>query len=165
MDENKRRALEVAFAQIEKQYGKGAVMKLGDPAAQMNVERARQQKNDSDNAYASLMNENDQMEIQIAEINMEKQKIFEEDSYAKKRKDEIEVESKQFQEISGLVHHRLPLALLHLVKEERTPGFVQCAKDDKQKIGKLPGIAVAAHCAGVDHLLDHHLVTLAQNQI
>ena len=30
MDENKRRALESAVAQIEKAYGKGAVMKLGD---------------------------------------------------------------------------------------------------------------------------------------
>ena len=30
--------MDAALAQIEKQYGKGAVMKLGDPAAQMNVE-------------------------------------------------------------------------------------------------------------------------------
>ncbi|MCD7819909.1 MAG: recombinase RecA [Lachnospiraceae bacterium] len=34
----KQKALEAALGQIEKQYGKGAVMKLGDPAAQMNVE-------------------------------------------------------------------------------------------------------------------------------
>ncbi len=32
------KALDAAISQIEKQYGKGAVMKLGDPAAQMNVE-------------------------------------------------------------------------------------------------------------------------------
>ena len=32
------RALDAALSQIEKQYGKGTVMKLGDPAAQMNVE-------------------------------------------------------------------------------------------------------------------------------
>ena len=39
MDKNdKLRALDAAISQIEKQYGKGAVMKLGDPAAQMNVE-------------------------------------------------------------------------------------------------------------------------------
>ena len=37
-DENKLKALEVAISQIEKQYGKGSVMKLGDPAAAMNVE-------------------------------------------------------------------------------------------------------------------------------
>ncbi len=34
----KQKALEAALGQIEKQYGKGAVMKLGDPSAQMNVE-------------------------------------------------------------------------------------------------------------------------------
>ncbi|MCD7750597.1 MAG: recombinase RecA [Lachnospiraceae bacterium] len=34
----KQKALDAALGQIEKQYGKGAVMKLGDPAAQMNVE-------------------------------------------------------------------------------------------------------------------------------
>ena len=37
-DENKLKALDAAIAQIEKQYGKGSVMKLGDPAAAMNVE-------------------------------------------------------------------------------------------------------------------------------
>lgn len=36
--EEKLRALDAAIAHIEKQYGKGAVMKLGDPASQMNVE-------------------------------------------------------------------------------------------------------------------------------
>ena len=36
--EEKLKALEAALGQIEKQFGKGAVMKLGDPAAQMNVE-------------------------------------------------------------------------------------------------------------------------------
>ncbi|MBQ7943283.1 MAG: recombinase RecA [Lachnospiraceae bacterium] len=36
--EEKLKALDAALGQIERQYGKGAVMKLGDPAAQMNVE-------------------------------------------------------------------------------------------------------------------------------
>ncbi len=36
--EEKLKALDAALGQIEKQYGKGAVMKLGDPSAQMNVE-------------------------------------------------------------------------------------------------------------------------------
>jgi recombination protein RecA len=36
--EEKLKALDAALSQIERQYGKGAVMKLGDPAAQMNVE-------------------------------------------------------------------------------------------------------------------------------
>ena len=39
MEKNdKLKALDAAISQIEKQYGKGAVMKLGDPAAQMSVE-------------------------------------------------------------------------------------------------------------------------------
>ena len=36
--EEKLKALDAALSQIERQYGKGAVMKLGDPATQMNVE-------------------------------------------------------------------------------------------------------------------------------
>lgn len=36
--EEKLKALEAALSQIERQYGKGAVMKLGDPSTQMNVE-------------------------------------------------------------------------------------------------------------------------------
>ena len=77
-------------AQIQEQI-------ISQTAAQMNVERARQQKNDSENAFASLMNESDQMEIQIAQIHTDKQKIFEEDAYAKNRKVEIEEEAKNFQ--------------------------------------------------------------------
>lgn len=37
-DDNKLKALESALAQIEKQYGKGSVMKLGDTSAHMNIE-------------------------------------------------------------------------------------------------------------------------------
>lgn len=36
--DEKLKALDAALSQIEKQYGKGTVMKLGDPSAQMNVE-------------------------------------------------------------------------------------------------------------------------------
>ena len=36
--EEKLKALDVALVQIERQFGKGAVMKLGDSKAQMNVE-------------------------------------------------------------------------------------------------------------------------------
>ena len=36
--EDKLKALDAALGQIERQFGKGAVMKLGDPSAQMNVE-------------------------------------------------------------------------------------------------------------------------------
>lgn len=36
--DDKLKALDAAISQIERQYGKGAVMKLGDPSAKMNVE-------------------------------------------------------------------------------------------------------------------------------
>lgn len=36
--EEKLKALEAAMMQVEKQFGKGAVMKLGDPASKLNVE-------------------------------------------------------------------------------------------------------------------------------
>ena len=36
--DDKLRALDAAVAQIEKQYGKGSVMKLGDNTANMNIE-------------------------------------------------------------------------------------------------------------------------------
>ena len=36
--EEKLKALDAAITQIERQFGKGSVMKLGDPSAQMNVE-------------------------------------------------------------------------------------------------------------------------------
>ena len=38
IDENRQKALESAIAQIEKNYGKGSVMKLGDKSAHMNIE-------------------------------------------------------------------------------------------------------------------------------
>ena len=36
--EEKLKALEAALAQIDKQYGKGSVMKLGDNSTNMNIE-------------------------------------------------------------------------------------------------------------------------------
>jgi recombination protein RecA len=37
-NDDKKKALDAAIAQIEKQYGKGSVMKLGDSNANMNIE-------------------------------------------------------------------------------------------------------------------------------
>ena len=82
--------LETVKAQLQEQV-------VAQSAAQMNVERAYQQKNDSDNAFTSLMNESNQMEIEIADINLKKQRIIEEDAYTKRRKAEIEEENKILQ--------------------------------------------------------------------
>ena len=38
VNEEKQKALDAAIVQIEKNFGKGAVMKLGDSSANMNVE-------------------------------------------------------------------------------------------------------------------------------
>ena len=37
-NDDKKKALDAAIAQIEKQYGKGSVMKLGDSNANMNID-------------------------------------------------------------------------------------------------------------------------------
>ena len=36
-DENKEKALELAFSQIEKQFGKGSIMRLGQEKAQKGI--------------------------------------------------------------------------------------------------------------------------------
>jgi recombination protein RecA len=38
MDDNKKKALDAALSQIERQYGKGSVMKLGDPSVMKGIE-------------------------------------------------------------------------------------------------------------------------------
>ena len=38
MEDNKRKALEQVLTQIEKQYGKGAIMKLGEDAKDISIE-------------------------------------------------------------------------------------------------------------------------------
>ena len=38
LNEEKQKALEAALGQIEKQYGKGSIMKLGEQEANMQVE-------------------------------------------------------------------------------------------------------------------------------
>ena len=38
MNEDKKKALDAALSQIERQYGKGTIMKLGEQGAHMNVE-------------------------------------------------------------------------------------------------------------------------------
>ena len=38
INDEKQKALDAALSQIEKQFGKGSVMKLGDSSASMNVE-------------------------------------------------------------------------------------------------------------------------------
>ncbi|MGN0351263.1 MAG: chromosome segregation protein SMC [Roseburia sp.] len=84
MEENK--------AQLQEQY-------LLQNTAKMNVDRATEQKNESENVYAGLQMENREIENQLLEINQNKAKIAEEIEYAKKREEEIAEESKNYQAV------------------------------------------------------------------
>ena len=67
--------------------------------AKMNVDRAATQKNESENVYAGLVAENQEIEKQLKEINDNKAKILEEIEYAKNREIQIEEDNKNFQQI------------------------------------------------------------------
>ena len=67
--------------------------------ARMNVDRANQQRTESENVFKGLRGEGVEIENQIAEINANKQKILDEIEFSKKREAEIETESKEFQKI------------------------------------------------------------------
>lgn len=41
MDADKKKALDMAMHQIEKDFGKGSIMMLGEASAKMNIEEAR----------------------------------------------------------------------------------------------------------------------------
>ncbi len=67
--------------------------------AKLNVERARQQKNESESVFTGLKAESVELDNQTSEINLGKQKIAEEEAYSKKREAEIAVEREEFQKI------------------------------------------------------------------
>ena len=67
--------------------------------AKINVDRANQQKTESENVFTGLLNENTEIENQVAEINANKQKILDEIEFSKKREAEIEEENRNFQKI------------------------------------------------------------------
>ncbi len=84
MEENK--------AKLQEQY-------ILQNTAKLNVERATQQKTESENVFAGLMLENSEIEKQLREINENKDKIAEEIEYAKKRETEIQEENAKLQKI------------------------------------------------------------------
>ncbi len=67
--------------------------------AQINVDRANQQKSESETAFASLKTESAEIEHQIAEINLSKSNNLEELAASEKREVEIEKENKEFSAI------------------------------------------------------------------
>lgn len=67
--------------------------------AKMNVERALEQKNESESVYTGLQAENREIENQLREIGANKERILEEIEAAKRRKEEIEAENSSFQSV------------------------------------------------------------------
>lgn len=67
--------------------------------AKMNVERAAEQKNESENVFSGLRQEHLEIENQLQEINENKEKIILEIAEAKEREQQIEEENSSFQAI------------------------------------------------------------------
>lgn len=67
--------------------------------AKMNVDRAKQQRNESEAVFTGLMGEKQQIEQQIEEIDNNKKQILDEIEYSKKREQEINEEANTFQKI------------------------------------------------------------------
>ena len=67
--------------------------------AQMNVERAIQQRNESESVFEGLRKESEGIKRQVEEIKQNKQQTLEELEFSKNREKEIEEESKNFQAI------------------------------------------------------------------
>lgn len=65
--------------------------------AKMNVDRAKQQRNESEAVFTGLMGEKQQIEQQIEEIDNNKKQILDEIEYSKKREQEINEEANAFQ--------------------------------------------------------------------
>lgn len=84
MEENK--------AKLQEQY-------ILQNTAKINVERAAEQRSESESVFAGLRAENSELESQLKEINENKEKIAQEIAAAGKREAEIEEESRQYQEI------------------------------------------------------------------
>lgn len=84
--------LEEIKENLQKQY-------IEQNTSRLNVERANQQKNESETVFSGLLNENKEIENQIAEINSNKQKIAEEIEFSVNREAEIKEEAVKFQKI------------------------------------------------------------------
>ncbi len=72
---------------------------LGSNTAKLNMERAKEQKEENDSQYSGLIQESREIEEQLTEITQNRQRIQEEIAEADKREKEIEEESGNFQKI------------------------------------------------------------------
>lgn len=100
--------------------------------AQMNVDRARQQRDESEAVFSDLMMENAQIEDQIAEIKGNMAKIKEDTANAKKREEEIAQQAKNYQAMleeqtarEGAASDRLSQIVLELANVRQNAEFAQ----------------------------------------
>ncbi|MCI7321982.1 MAG: chromosome segregation protein SMC [Lachnospiraceae bacterium] len=84
--------LQTIAEELQKQY-------LIQNTAKLNVDRARQQRNESEAAYSGLIAEKNQMEKQIAEIRGEQQAIVDEIERSGRREEELKAAADSFQEL------------------------------------------------------------------
>lgn len=84
--------LEEVSEELQKQY-------LIQNTAKLNVDRARQQRNESEAAYSGLISEKNKMEQQIAEIRSEQQAIADEIESSGRREEELKEAADSFQEL------------------------------------------------------------------
>ncbi len=84
--------IEANKAEMQKLY-------LLQNTAKLNVDRAEEQKDESENAFSGLKQEGQEIEKQLREIDEEKQKILEEAAYAKERERQIEEENSRYQKV------------------------------------------------------------------
>jgi len=87
-----RDEMESVKEELQKQY-------ILQNTARLNVDRAKQQRNESEEVFSGLMGEKAQIEKQIAQIDAAKKKILDEAAYAAKREQEISEESADYQKI------------------------------------------------------------------
>lgn len=79
-------------SQIQEQY-------ILQNTAKMNVDRMIEQKQESDNTYTGLQAENQELDLQLAEIAENKAKILAETEYAAKREQQIGEENENWQKL------------------------------------------------------------------
>lgn len=105
IEELKQRKLDIATArellkddltQIREDLQKAYILQN---TAQMNVQRAKEQKDESESVFQGLQTENQEIENQIGEINRNKDNIIAEIEDATKREAEIEEANAKYQEI------------------------------------------------------------------
>ncbi|MCM1492343.1 MAG: chromosome segregation protein SMC, partial [Muribaculaceae bacterium] len=100
--------------------------------AQMNVDRARQQHDESGEVFSGLMEESARMESQIEEIRSNKKKIQEEIAYTKEREAAIGGEAKHYREViaqqselAGTVSEKVSRMAIDLANLKQSAAFTQ----------------------------------------